>query len=218
MRGIRWLPVFVAACCFSNVGWLAAGEAAGTPDQSQLIEILNEALACEQADVQAAAARAYESLGPRGLPGLQALAQRLRKAATPGDAAPFARALLCLGDGLLPEVRRMAEEKDSQSLVALAQEASRRPGAPVVMRFLSEHPDPAVSQPVKHLIGTGAARIALAHDSKTRRAVLQGSHGRIDEKYREYLLAALTDPYSEIRAQSARALGESPRHRRRLRR
>ena len=198
---------------------LAAGEPApAAPASPELLGILEQALGYERDEVGSAALRGYESLGPRALAAQEGLAARVRKAATLKEALPYARAFARLGDGVLPAVKKMVEARETKPLMAIAQAAAERGFyTQEVLKVLTSYPEPDVSLVAENGLGgaggegkaPGYVKAGLGQDSKTRLATLRSLYGdKLTEPYREYLLAALKDPYAEVRAEAAGKLGD----------
>ncbi len=200
--------------CLSSILSLVAGEPSGLPASPELLGILNEALVYEYDELKSTALRAYESLGPRALQGLPVLAGKIRNAATSTEAAPFAQAFLMLGDGVLPEVKKMIEAKETQALIALAEAADKVRAPKEVVELLADHSDPKVSLVVRQRLSANSfkaptyIKAGSGQDSRTRLTTMQGLHGRVTEEYRDYMVAALGDPYPEVRMLALRLLGD----------
>ncbi|MCY3024431.1 MAG: HEAT repeat domain-containing protein, partial [Planctomycetota bacterium] len=198
--------------------WSArGGEApAGPPPSKEYVELLEQALEYPHEDVQRAALRDYEHLGPRAMPAQDGLFEKLRKAPTLQRGLPYARALIRLGPGICPRVQRLMDGKELKPLMVLVKagvEDSSR--ATELLRLLQKYPDPEVSLPADtelKRIGKGSAapgyvKSGQGEDSATRAATLRNLiSNKPTPEHREYLLAAVQDPNWRVRTEAAELL------------
>ena len=199
--------------------WLAlAGEVApaapAQPAHPDFLALIEEALEYQHDSVRTAALNQFEWLRERALPCLDALMQKLRAAPTAKEGRIFAQALLRIGDGIAPAVKKLMEAKETKPLLVLVSLWDvKYSKTPEVLRLLVQYPEPDVSLPAFQCLSRsdaakgvvpGYIKAGLGQDSKTRLATLGALAGREAlAECRDYILAAVQDPYAEVRALAA---------------
>ena len=126
------------------VGSARGGEApAGPPANKEYLELLEQALEYPHEDVQRAAMRDYEHLGPRAMAAQDGLFEKLRKAPTLQRGLPYAHALVRLGPGICPRVQKLMDAKEIKPLMVLAKAGAEEWNSAVeLLLVLQQYPDP----------------------------------------------------------------------------